>query len=81
MKIRNLLQLCFQPGFHAAGLENYDLLLKQTDPVEGILEAAKNVQADLIVMGKYRHARLRQWLFGSKVDRVLDQTQRPVWLA
>ena len=66
---------------HAAGLENYDLLLKQTDPVEGILEAAKNVQADLIVMGKYRHARLRQWLFGSKVDRVLDQTQRPVWLA
>ena len=65
----------------AAGLEYQDLILKQADPVEAILEAAKKSQVDLIVMGKYRHARLRQWLFGSKVDTILHQTQCPIWLA
>lgn len=65
----------------SAGLENNELILKQADPVVTILDAAKKLQADLIVMGKYRHARLRQWLFGSKVDTILHQTQRPIWLA
>ena len=66
---------------HGAALEIRDLILRQTDPVKAILEAAKNSQADLIMMGKYRHTRLRQRLFGSKVDMILHQAECPIWLA
>jgi nucleotide-binding universal stress UspA family protein len=39
------------------------------------------MQADLIVMGRHRHAALLEWLTGSTVDRVLRGTQLPVLLA
>jgi nucleotide-binding universal stress UspA family protein len=65
---------------HGAGLDTRELIAKHADPVEAILEAAKNSQADLIMMGKYRHTRLRQRLFGSKVDEILHQAQCPIWL-
>jgi nucleotide-binding universal stress UspA family protein len=70
-----------QEKLQAAALEIRELILRQADPVEAILEAAKNSQADLIMMGKYRHTRLRQRLFGSKVDMILHQAQCPIWLA
>jgi len=46
-----------------------------------IVAVAEENQADLIVMGRYRHAALLEWLIGSTVDRVLRGTQLPVLMA
>jgi nucleotide-binding universal stress UspA family protein len=37
--------------------------------------------ADLIVMGRYRHTALLEGLLGSTIDRVLRGTQIPVLIA
>jgi nucleotide-binding universal stress UspA family protein len=50
-------------------------------PASEIVAAAQETQADLIVMGRYRHAALLEWLIGSTVDRVLRGTQLPVLMA
>jgi nucleotide-binding universal stress UspA family protein len=76
-KLRNQVE----EELRAVALEVRELTLGQSDAVEAILEAAENSQADLIMMGKYRHTRLRQRLFGSKVDRILHQAECPIWLA
>ena len=47
-------------------------------PADEILAATEESQADLIVMGRYRHAALLEWLMGSTVDRVLRGTELPV---
>lgn len=39
-----------------------------------IVAAAKDVQADLLVIGGYRHKALLEWLVGSTVDEVLRTT-------
>lgn len=50
-------------------------------PADEIVAAAEENQADLIVMGRYRHTALLEWLIGSTVDRVLRGTQLPVLIA
>ena len=50
-------------------------------PAAQIVAAAEEIQADLIVMGRYRHTALLEWLVGSTVDRVLRGTQLPVLMA
>jgi nucleotide-binding universal stress UspA family protein len=65
----------------AAGLEVCDLIANQADPVNAILKTVGNSEPDLILLGKNRHARLLQKLVGSKVDRILQHTQSPIWLA
>lgn len=47
-------------------------------PASNIVTVAEETQADLIVMGRYRHTALLEWLIGSTVDRVLRGTQLPV---
>jgi nucleotide-binding universal stress UspA family protein len=46
-----------------------------------IVAAAEETQADLIVLGRYRHTALLEGLLGSTVDRVLRGTQLPVLMA
>jgi nucleotide-binding universal stress UspA family protein len=50
-------------------------------PAGEILAAAEEAEADLIVMGRYRHTALLEGLLGSTVDRVLRGTQLPVLMA
>ena len=50
-------------------------------PASEIVAAAEENQVDLIVMGRYRHAALLEWLVGTTVDRVLRGTQLPVLMA
>ena len=47
-------------------------------PASEIVAAAAETQADLIVMGRYRHTAALEWLTGSTVDRVLHGTKLPV---
>jgi nucleotide-binding universal stress UspA family protein len=56
-------------------------LHRQGQPASNIVTVAKENQADLIVMGRYRHAALPEWLTNSTVDRVLRGTQLPVLMA
>jgi nucleotide-binding universal stress UspA family protein len=50
-------------------------------PASNIVTVAKENQADLILMGRYRHTALLEGLFDSTVDQVLRVTQVPVLMA
>lgn len=49
-------------------------------PAREIMAVAEQTEADLIVMGRYRHPALLEWLVGSTVDRVLRGTEIPVMI-
>jgi len=46
-----------------------------------ILEEAGRVSADLVVMGAYGHARLREWIFGGATRDILTTSERPILVA
>lgn len=48
--------------------------------VEIVAEAAAS-QADMIIIGRYRHTALLEWLVGSTVDQVLRNSPLPVFVA
>lgn len=50
-----------------------------SDP-ESVLDAAEGRGADLLVMGGYGHARMREWVFGGFTRHVLQTTRLPVFL-
>lgn len=45
-----------------------------------ILKRAKEIAADLIVMGAYDHSRLRETIFGGTTQTLIEQRDRPVLL-
>lgn len=47
---------------------------------ERLLEEARAVQADWLVMGAYRHNRLVEWVFGGITRTVLNRAQLPVFM-
>ncbi|WP_119458909.1 universal stress protein [Rhodospirillaceae bacterium SYSU D60014] len=48
---------------------------------KGLLEQAKAVQADLIVMGAYGHSRLREMILGGATRELLSSSSLPVLMA
>jgi nucleotide-binding universal stress UspA family protein len=64
-----------------AQIDGAQALRRQGRPADEIVQAAREEAADLIVMGRYRHAALLEWLTGSTVDRVLRGTELPVLVA
>lgn len=56
-------------------------LPRQGQPASEIVAAAEDTDADLVIMGRYRHTALLEWLTGSTVDRVLRATEFPVLMA
>ncbi len=61
---------------HIAGpdLPNYQFLVRQGDAAAEIVSAAAEYEADLIVVGGYRHGELAEWLTGSTLDQILRST-------
>ncbi len=51
------------------------------EPFEGILRAADEVNADLIVMGMHRRRPLRDIVIGTTIERVMQEGRRPVLMA
>ncbi|KQW75586.1 hypothetical protein ASC89_21840 [Devosia sp. Root413D1] len=52
-----------------------------SDAGSAILNEAKAIQADLIVMGGYGHSRLREWMLGGATRKVLLNSEVPVLMA
>lgn len=50
------------------------------DSADAILEVAKNMQADIIVMGTHSRSGLEKILMGSVAEKVLRQTAIPVFI-
>lgn len=51
------------------------------DPAAQILEAAEEVDADLIVVGSHGKGRLRHVFLGTVAERVLRKSRRPVFVS
>jgi nucleotide-binding universal stress UspA family protein len=49
-------------------------------PSEAVLEAARDVRADLLVMGAYGRGRLSEIIFGGFTQHVMARTELPVFL-
>lgn len=58
---------------HGASVTTHLLTTSVSDSGE-ILRFARDQQADLIVMGAYGHARLREWAFGGVTREILQET-------
>jgi nucleotide-binding universal stress UspA family protein len=63
------------------GLLEYHLLHAEGEPATEIVAAAARCQADLVVMGGYRHVATVEWLFDSTLEHVLRNTGLPVLVA
>jgi nucleotide-binding universal stress UspA family protein len=51
------------------------------DAGTAILDTARDVSADLIVMGAFGRSRLREWVLGGATRAVLDYMHIPVLMA
>jgi nucleotide-binding universal stress UspA family protein len=59
-------------------LGNYRFLIRKGAAAEEIVKAAAEYEADLIVVGGYRHEGLAEWLTGSTLDQILRNTPLPL---
>jgi len=60
--------------------ENVQTLLQDGDFADSILKAAKNLHADIIVMGSHSHKWLENIMLGSVTEKVLRQTTIPLFI-
>jgi nucleotide-binding universal stress UspA family protein len=64
-----------------SNLGHYEFLTRMGQPGAEIVAVAAENQVDMIVMGRYHHIPLLEWLAGSTVDKVLRNTGLPVLVA
>ena len=62
------------------GSESIQTLVKEGDFAESILNAAKDIQADIIVIGSHSHRWLEEILIGSVTEKVLHQSTVPLFI-
>ena len=53
----------------------------QGRPSNEIAVAAAANDVDLVILGRYRHSAVVEWMVGSTVDRLLRATSLPVFIA
>jgi nucleotide-binding universal stress UspA family protein len=61
-------------------LENYRFIGRQGDPAAQMALAIIDEKADLVIMGGHQHSALVEWFTGSTLDRVLRDTQVPIFV-
>lgn len=77
-QLTNYLEACAIP-LRAAGL-NVETSVRFGDAVEEILAAARETDAEVIMMATHGHSALAQVIFGSVASRVVGSGVRPVLL-
>ena len=65
---------------HHLGDETIQTLVKEGDFADSILEAAKDVHADIIVMGSHSRKWLENIVMGSVTEKVLNNTSLPLFI-
>jgi nucleotide-binding universal stress UspA family protein len=65
---------------HHLGDEGIRTLIKEGDFADMILKAAKEVQADIIVMGSHSRKWLENIVMGSVTEKVLNHTKIPLFI-
>ena len=65
---------------HHLGNESIQILVKEGDLAESILKTAKEVHADLIVMGSHSRKWLENIVMGSVTEEVLKHTSIPLFI-
>ena len=65
---------------HHLGDDNIQTLVKEGDFADSILEAAKDVHADIIVMGSHSSKWLEKIVMGSVTEKVLNSTTIPIFI-
>lgn len=63
------------------GSVRYETLVINGDPAERVLEAARSLEADLIVMGSHGRKGLSRIVLGSVAERVVRESSTPVLTA
>lgn len=63
-----------------SGLVNYRFIGRQGDPATQIVLTVVDENVDMIVMGGHQHGALLEWFTGSTLDRVLRNTQVPLFV-
>lgn len=67
--------------WHNPNVQMHRLVHEQGTAVEALLDAATRTRADLLVMGGYGHARLREAVFGGFTRHMLEHAELPVLVA
>ncbi len=62
------------------GDKNIQTMVVEGDLAESILDTAKEINADIIVMGSHSRRWLEEVLMGSATEKVLDKTVLPLFL-
>lgn len=67
-------------AWHGVNAEVRKVLPAGRSASEALLDAVRDVRADMLVMGAYGRGRLAEIIFGGFTQRVLDRTELPVFL-
>ena len=64
----------------ADGLEDVrtSVVVRDSTPGHGIVEAASELGADMIVMGSHGRSGVSRWLLGSVTENVIQRSKLPV---
>jgi nucleotide-binding universal stress UspA family protein len=73
-------QLFLDKSKEHLGDESIQTLVKEGDFAEAILKAAKDVQADVIVLGSHSRKWMEKIIMGSVTEKVLSQTSVPLFI-
>jgi len=78
--LKNASQLFLDKSKHHLGDESIQTLVKEGDFAESILKAAKDLHADIIVMGSHSRKWLENIVMGSVTEKVLHHTSIPLFI-
>lgn len=63
------------------GLIDYHFVPLHQENINGVMEAIVQSEADLLLVGGYRHPEILEWLVGGRIDQILRKTPLPVLIA
>jgi len=78
--LKNASQLFLDKSKHHLGDESIQTLVKEGDFAESILKVAKDLHADIIVMGSHSRKWLENIVMGSVTEKVLHHTSIPLFI-
>ncbi len=66
--------------WHGLNAMGHFVILADRTAADAVLESARHVEVDLLVMGAYGHSRVREFVFGGFTQRMLKGAELPVML-